>query len=398
MKYKINYINSSKGGASLNVLEQPAVMYRVPLYQALPLSHHYQEKNKEVIQAIAKENTDAIAHNVKNLLDIFQEKFLLNYFIYTLEESYMCKAKNNYFNIEWILHDTINFNSIIRNDPFFDITCRAINNICFVSSNSDFTNYIYNDFESENSIVGNGPHQTHIHASYSLPYINENNYYLVIGTFAKIWVEKFQITFIKEFIGEENFIEWADESQKACGKPLIFSELIKEGENDYIYVLGTRYFIQSFYSGKKYIENFFNFTNYGLTEFHIKNKTYLTNIIFEKGRFQIPTDSRYIDLNLEPIKHVGDGVMELHVEFRALINFVETGGGVNNFILNKYSASEHVDSIKVYLARFARRVEQFFRECTNTIYQNNLFTPDHLRFGIEIETCVNTEKIKTFIN
>ena len=92
--------------------------------------------------------------------------------------------------------------------------------------------------------------------------------------------------------------------------------------------------------------------------------------------------NRYIDLNFQPMV-ISRDLIELHVEFRALNNLVNIGGGVNTFILERF------ENIKNFLNNFAIDVNKYFNESLTGLNNRNL------RFGIEIETCTKISEIKS---
>lgn len=253
----------------------------------------------------------------------------------------------------------------------------------------------------------------------------EQDYLRVVTTFAKKWVEEYQKKFIEKFIGKENFNKWADGNQKSCGKPLIFTKAInnlklkrKREENPqnpneinkYLEILDNNYLIErktimSYEQEQDQEQEYVNVYNEDINIYPVtyRNEKYYTNITFLEDEVGIDYEGRYIDLNLEPIKQIeGSNDMELHVEFRSLINFVKDGGGVNDFIIEQYPSLNTKESIALYLKDFANEVNTFLTECTKDIYENdyikNPFNSENIRFGIELETCTNIKKINDVYN
>jgi hypothetical protein len=116
-----------------------------------------------------------------------------------------------------------------------------------------------------------------------------------------------------------------------------------------------------------------------------KYEDYYTNVPWFESLEEITNEddlyqNRYIDLNFEPMAISRDRI-ELHVEFRALNNFVNVGGGVNTFI------TENFVSINDFLIEFANSVNDYFTEALLGLDHNKL------RFGIEIETCTRISDI-----
>lgn len=144
-------------------------------------------------------------------------------------------------------------------------------------------------------------------------------------------------------------------------------------------------------------------TNYG-------GDTYYTNILFDEienllsGQTldsQDVYDERYKDLNIVP-SFDNLAIPEMHVEFRALNNLINIGGGINHHITDKFG------NIYNFLSIFAKYVSILFEKVFNdldlirsTDFENEYFANDsllpeafdesNLRFGIEIETCTHIE-------
>jgi hypothetical protein len=328
-------------------------------------------------------NDEPLNEDVRRNLDYFQNSILNSLFIYTKEQSFFCKNDRSYYNIEWILNGVISYNSISSSDLKFNSICDAINKICNKSSATDQPDYLtrYDTFELGDTIIGSGPQQTHIHASYSNTFIPNKNYYDILEKLILTWVNKYQLIFKNKFTEEYDL--WADDGKYACGKPLIFSKIYVIEGVSHIKILDEYFKFVPTSSAGIYGNNIEHpFGRIPLFQY----KDYYTNVpFFERDDSIDFYDYRYMDLNFQPMtERLDNGTRELHVEFRALNNLVNVGGGVNTFI------TENFVSINDFLNEFANSVNEYFTEALLGI------SPENLRFGIEIETCTNVDSILQF--
>ena len=368
-KYIINYTTLNKKGG---------VMYLTPTNKPLALNEEQENDNREFY--------NELENNTKELILYFQTNIINNYFTFKPEGSFICVEDNNYYNIEWVLNDTIYYNSIVEQDIYFDKTCSAIEKICDISSATDYHNQ---SIPTGPVMIGHRPQQTHIHVSYKNTVITNDTYHPILKSLSLNWVNKYQNIFKNRFIND--YESWASESKQACGKPLIFSKVVaREGKN-YIKILEK---LIPFRIETNEHGNFFYFdTSLELLGISFRSTQmwkygdYYTNVPWFESLEELTNEdndfyqNRYIDLNFQPMVISRDRI-ELHVEFRALNNFVNVGGGVNTFI------TENFVSINNFLNEFANCVNEYFTEALLGI------SPENLRFGIEIETCTKISDIK----
>lgn len=381
--------------------------------------------------------------NYINIINDFEKKYL-QVFKYEPENSYECK-KEEFYNVEWIYKDTFNYLNIknINDRLYTDII-----NICNYSSACDINsmNSEYN-IEDDNIKHGIGPQQTHIHVSLpNIEYKDRNTFINDIIYLVYIWTNKYQLYFKENFIND--YDSWADENIMACGKPVVFSKSFTINNKNCIKILDSNYILEEtkdnkFYATKKITEiknsegeieykesdnKIYNLP-FGLRLYKLYN--YYTTINFnllEKIADKIIDNEskeieeieeideiyeyRYFDLNIIPSINTYLNKIIFRVEFRALNNLVNIGGGLNDFYKNKYtnSTQEYIsDSPFLYsfFQEFFSKIEELFFNFLKFKY-NHIIKPNtinlgyfklknELKFGLEIETCANIKKIKRSI-
>lgn len=323
----------------------------------------------------------------------FQNEKLNKVFLAKPEYSYFCNNDRNFYNVEWVYNGVISYKNIIDiNNDIYEAIYKIANN----SSACDITNSI----KDKMGTYGTGPQQTHVHVSYkNCNFSNIDEYNLFMMILLNNWTNGgFQQFFNNEFI--ENFDKWANENKDACGKPIIFTENKNEGiETLKQYKLHSN----DLYEVELYEVQLYNTKFYTNIPFELIDRTLLNNTDDEVYDEQERTyyDFRYYDLNIMPSIDISnnDGIIgKMHVEFRALNNLVNIGGGANDFITNKYQ------TINNFLSLFARCVKKLFEKVFkdmeefkildfDNIYSGipYIFDENNLMFGLEIETCLYIE-------
>ena len=379
--------------------------------------------------------------NYKEIINEFEKKYL-QVFKYEPEDSYECK-KEEFYNVEWIYKDTFNYLNIknINDRLYTDII-----NICNYSSACDI-NSKYN-IENKEVTYGIGPQQTHIHVSFPYTeYKDSNTFINDIIYLVYIWTTRYQLYFKENFIND--YDSWADENKMACGKPVVFSESFTINNKNCIKILDSNYILEEtkdnkFYATKKITEiknsegeieykesdnkiynlpfglrlyklyNYYTTINFNLLE-KIADKiidNYKSGKIKEIKEIDEIYEYRYFDLNIIPSINTFSDAIIFRIEFRALNNLVNIGGGLNDFYKNKYtnSTQEYISDypfLYSFFQEFFSKIEELFFNFLkfkykhiinpNTINLGYFKLKNKLKFGLEIETCANIKKINNSI-
>lgn len=349
----------------------------------------------------------------------FQRRYLHNahadIFLATEELSYECNETNHFYNVEWVYNRAnglLTYQDLCH--PDFDKNPNGFNfyhglyRILHFSNACDEFKYSYTP-----GAVGKGPQQTHVHVSYNNPiFVHIQQLKIFMEYVNKTWVTKYQAHCLNRF--RQDVGQWTNDKEGGCGKKNKFlfdakkkvSSKLKTKSEAEMWLLS--YFkgylgwhstpINAFDQHLKESTPTNGFHNQPLRhKMHDNNEENITSN--EDDLYQ----NRYKVLNLIPtftdyfkakITQNSIEELQLHLEFRALENLTNWSGDLRTWIGRTFgSLQSYFQQFATYVSKFLKEVFETFNTKVGASYDTVLhYDPNHLRFGVEFETCFNQKK------